>query len=65
MVNVLKTDRVYEKSKARLHLHDIGFQGLLCLMQGQESSLMIAHLLADLILAKGKRNRTWLRYYVS
>lgn len=54
LVNILKTDRVYEKSKIRLYLHDVGFQGLLCLMQGQASSLDITHLLTDIILSRGK-----------
>jgi hypothetical protein len=53
MIHVLKSDRVYEKSKTRLYLHDVGFQGLLCLMQGQTSSLEITHLLTDLILSRG------------
>ena len=56
IINVLKTDRVYEKSKLRLYLHDCnGFQGLICLMQGQTSSLDITHLLTDVILSRGKK----------
>ena len=46
-------DRAYEKSKHRLYLHDVGFQGLLCLMQGQPSSLEMTHLLTDVILSRG------------
>ncbi len=53
LINILKTDRAYEKSKQRLYLHDIGFQGLLCLMQGQPSSLEMTHLLTDIILSRG------------
>ena len=52
-MNVLRTDRVYEKSKHRLYLNDVGFQGLLCLMQGQASSLQMTHLLMDIIVSRG------------
>ena len=53
LINILKTDRAYEKSKVRLYLHDVGFQGLLMLMQGQPSSLEMTHLLTDIILSRG------------
>ena len=53
VIHILKTDKVYEKSKLRLHLHDIGFQGFLCLMQGQTFTLEIIHLLTDIILSRG------------
>ena len=53
MISILKTDKVYEKSKLRLHLQDIGFQGFLCLMQGQTFNLEIIHSLTDIILSRG------------
>lgn len=53
LINVLKTDRAYEKSKFRVYLHDVGFQGLLCLMQGQAASLEVVHLLTDIVLWRG------------
>ncbi|XP_041374666.1 neurobeachin-like protein 1 [Gigantopelta aegis] len=36
---LLKTDRVYEKSKNRLRLLDVGHYGLVCLMQGYQLSV--------------------------
>ncbi|XP_046650912.1 neurobeachin-like protein 1 isoform X2 [Daphnia pulicaria] len=56
LINILKTDRAYEKSKVRLYLHDVGFQGLLMLMQGQPSSLEMTHLLTDIILSRDHPN---------
>ncbi|KAI9560727.1 putative neurobeachin-like protein 1-like isoform X3 [Daphnia sinensis] len=56
LINILKTDRAYEKSKLRLYLHDVGFQGLLMLMQGQPSSLEMTHLLTDIILSRDHPN---------
>ena len=56
IISILKTEKVYEKNKLRLHLHDIGFQGFLCLMQGQSLNLEIIHLLTDIILFRDHPN---------
>ena len=60
LVNILKTDRVYDKSKLRLYLHDVGLQGLVCLMQGQQSSLEMTHLLTDILLSRGWLTRRFI-----
>ncbi|XP_074640856.1 neurobeachin-like protein 1 isoform X2 [Tubulanus polymorphus] len=47
---LLKTDKVYDKSKYRIRLQEVGFSGMISLMQGMQNSSAVLNQLFDLII---------------